>query len=68
MFPTWQPTSEYFHLARATGLQVRDYQNAICVNQVGLRFYDETKDPVPQRSPAASVRQVRAEQLAQRGQ
>ena len=43
MFPTWQPTSKYFHLARATGLQVQDYQNVICVNQVGLRFYDETK-------------------------
>jgi hypothetical protein len=43
MFPTWQPTSKYFHLARAIGLQVRDYQNVICVNQVGVRFYDETK-------------------------
>ena len=43
MFPTWQPTSKYFHLARATGLQVGDYQNVICVNQVGVRFYDETK-------------------------
>ncbi len=41
MFPTWQPTSEYFHLVRATGLQVADYQNVIHVNQVGLRFYDE---------------------------
>jgi hypothetical protein len=43
MFPTWQPTSKYFHLARATGLQVKNYQNVICVNQVGARFYDETK-------------------------
>jgi succinate dehydrogenase/fumarate reductase flavoprotein subunit len=43
MFPSWQPTSEYFHLVRATGLHVRDYQNAIQVNQAGLRFYDETK-------------------------
>jgi len=43
MFPSWQPTSEYFHLVRATGLHVADYQNVICVNQVGLRFYDETK-------------------------
>jgi len=47
MLPTWQPTSEYFHLARATGLRVRDYQNVICVNQVGLRFYDETKGQYP---------------------
>jgi succinate dehydrogenase/fumarate reductase flavoprotein subunit len=40
---TWQPTSPIFHLARATGLVVRDYQNVILVNQVGLRFYDETQ-------------------------
>ncbi len=43
MFPSWQPTSEYFHLVRATGLHVKDYQNAIQVNQAGMRFYDETK-------------------------
>jgi succinate dehydrogenase/fumarate reductase flavoprotein subunit len=43
MFPPWQPTSKYFHLARAIGLQAGDYQNVICVNQVGVRFYDETK-------------------------
>jgi hypothetical protein len=44
---TWQPTSEYFHLARAVGLTVRNYQDVICVNQVGLRFYDETKGLFP---------------------
>ena len=44
MNPSWQPTSEYFHLVRATGLHVQDYQNAIQVNQVGKRFYDETED------------------------
>jgi hypothetical protein len=43
MQPSWQPTSEYFHLVRATGLKVQDFQNVILVNQVGLRFYDETK-------------------------
>ena len=43
LYPPFQPTSEYFHLARAIGLRISDYQNAICVNQVGLRFYDETK-------------------------
>ena len=43
MFPTWQPASKYFHLARAIGLQVHDFQDVICVNQVGVRFYDETK-------------------------
>jgi succinate dehydrogenase/fumarate reductase flavoprotein subunit len=39
----WQPTSRIFPLARAIGLRVRDYQNAILVNQAGVRFYDETK-------------------------
>ncbi len=47
MSPTWQPTSEYFHLARATGLRVHDYQNAIHVNQVGLRFYNEMMTGFP---------------------
>jgi len=38
----WQPTSPIFHLARAVGLAVRDYQDVILVNKAGLRFYDET--------------------------
>lgn len=39
----WLPTSKVFPMARAIGLLVRDYQNLILVNQVGRRFYDETK-------------------------
>ncbi len=39
----WEPGSPIFHLARARGLRVRDYQNLILVNQAGLRFYDETQ-------------------------
>jgi succinate dehydrogenase/fumarate reductase flavoprotein subunit len=39
----WQPGSPIFHLARARGLTVHDYQNVILVNQAGLRFYDETQ-------------------------
>jgi succinate dehydrogenase/fumarate reductase flavoprotein subunit len=39
----WLPTSPLFHLVRAVGLAVRDYQNVILVNQAGARFYDETK-------------------------
>ena len=39
----WQPGSPIFHLARAQGLTVQDYQDVILVNQVGLRFYDETQ-------------------------
>ena len=38
----WQPGSPIFHLVRAVGLTVRDYQSIILVNQAGMRFYDET--------------------------
>jgi len=41
MRPTWGPASEYFHLVRASGLAVKDYQNVIEVNQAGMRFYTE---------------------------
>jgi len=33
-----------FDKARAIGLNVRDWQNAILVNMLGKRFYDETAD------------------------
>jgi hypothetical protein len=51
MFPSWQPTSEYFHLVRATGLRVEDHQNVIEVNQVGVRFYNEMMTRVPRVRP-----------------
>ena len=35
------PDSPIFPLVRATGLMLDDWQNVICVNQVGQRFYDE---------------------------
>jgi hypothetical protein len=33
-----------FHLVRAVGLRVEDWQNVILVNMIGRRFYDETVD------------------------
>jgi FAD binding domain len=39
----WMPGSPVFHLARASGLRVKDFQDVILVNQIGHRFYDETK-------------------------
>jgi succinate dehydrogenase/fumarate reductase flavoprotein subunit len=39
---SWEPGSPVFHLARATGLHVRDWQDLILVNMLGQRFYDET--------------------------
>jgi succinate dehydrogenase/fumarate reductase flavoprotein subunit len=38
----WQPGSSVFAKARATGLQVNDWQNVITVNMLGRRFFDET--------------------------
>ena len=38
----WQPGSPVFAKARASGLYVKDWQDVICVNMLGRRFYDET--------------------------
>jgi succinate dehydrogenase/fumarate reductase flavoprotein subunit len=38
----WLPDSPVFDKARASGLYVKDWQNVICVNMLGKRFYDET--------------------------
>ncbi len=38
----YQPESSMFHLAKATGLTVEDWQNVIFVNQHGRRFWNET--------------------------
>ena len=37
----WFPGSEVFDKAGATGLKVQSWQNVICVNMLGKRFYDE---------------------------
>ena len=44
---TWKLESPIFPLVRATGFNVKDWQDLILVNQVGKRFYDETKGDVP---------------------
>jgi succinate dehydrogenase/fumarate reductase flavoprotein subunit len=38
----WRPGSPVFRKARASGLLVADWQDVICVNMIGQRFYDET--------------------------
>jgi succinate dehydrogenase/fumarate reductase flavoprotein subunit len=43
----WDVTSPIFPLVRATGLEAKDWQNLILVNQLGQRFYDETKGDYP---------------------
>ncbi len=52
LYVTWRPGSPIFPKARATGLRVSDWQNVILVNQVGKRFYDETKGNWPRGSTA----------------
>jgi len=39
----WDVNCPLFPLIKATGLMVRDWHNLILVNQLGQRFYDETK-------------------------
>jgi hypothetical protein len=46
-YVAWKPESPIFPLVRATGLSVKDWQDLILVNQVGKRFYDETKGDPP---------------------
>jgi succinate dehydrogenase/fumarate reductase flavoprotein subunit len=46
-YMTWDLACPIFPLIRATGLSVKDWQDLILVNQVGKRFYDETKGDYP---------------------
>src|SRR5262245_56910187 len=46
-YMTWAPEFPLFPLVRATGLDVKDWHDLILVNQVGKRFYDETKGDYP---------------------
>jgi succinate dehydrogenase/fumarate reductase flavoprotein subunit len=46
-YTTWKLESPIFPLVRATGFNVKDWQDLILVNQTGKRFYDETKGDVP---------------------
>ena len=46
-YMNWELESPIFPLVRAVGLSVKDWHNLILVNQVGKRFYDETKGDYP---------------------
>ncbi|HXV83029.1 MAG TPA: FAD-dependent oxidoreductase [Candidatus Binatia bacterium] len=46
-YMTWESEFPLFPLVRATGLALKDWQSVILVNQVGKRFYDETKGDYP---------------------
>jgi succinate dehydrogenase/fumarate reductase flavoprotein subunit len=46
-YTTWKLESPIFPLVKSTGFNVKDWQDLILVNQVGQRFYDETKGDPP---------------------
>ncbi|MGH7825825.1 MAG: FAD-dependent oxidoreductase [Candidatus Binatia bacterium] len=46
-YVAWKVESPIFPLVRGTGFNVKDWQDVILVNQVGKRFYDETKGDPP---------------------
>jgi succinate dehydrogenase/fumarate reductase flavoprotein subunit len=46
-YMTWELEFPLFPLVRATGLALKDWHSVILVNQVGKRFYDETKGDYP---------------------
>jgi succinate dehydrogenase/fumarate reductase flavoprotein subunit len=46
-YMTWALEFPLFPLVKATGLAVKDWHDLILVNQVGKRFYDETKGDYP---------------------
>jgi succinate dehydrogenase/fumarate reductase flavoprotein subunit len=46
-YMTWELENPIFPLVRSTGLSVKDWHDLILVNQVGKRFYDETKGDYP---------------------
>ncbi len=43
----WTPKSPIFGKVKASGLNMRSWQDAIIVNQVGKRFYNEMEDGYP---------------------
>jgi hypothetical protein len=46
-YMTWDLESPIFPQVKAQGLSVKDWHDLILVNQVGKRFYDETKGDYP---------------------
>ncbi len=55
LYVAWTPDSPIFPLARATGLRITDWQNVICVNQVGKRFYNEFESGWPNGTSEGSL-------------
>ena len=60
------PGSPVWNLARASGLQVKNWQDVILINHAGLRFYDETggQEPANNYDQDSAVRPWRLSQCA----
>src|SRR4030095_7840659 len=54
-YTTWKLESTIFPLVKSTGFNVKEWQDLILVNQVGKRFYDETKGDVPHGNNGGQV-------------
>jgi succinate dehydrogenase/fumarate reductase flavoprotein subunit len=54
-YMNWELESPIFPLVKAVGLTLKDWQNVILVNQVGKRFYDETKGDYPHGNVAGDI-------------
>lgn len=52
----WAKTSPLFPKVKASGLNVRTWQDAIIVNQVGKRFYNEMEDGYPNGTTEGSIK------------
>ena len=64
-YMTWKLESPIFPLVRATGFNVKDWQDVILVNQVGKRFYDETKGDPPHGNLGHQIDPYSAKRLSQ---
>ena len=63
-YMAWKVESPIFPLVRATGFNVKDWQDVILVNQVGKRFYDETKGDVPHGNLGDQITRIRQTTIA----
>jgi hypothetical protein len=52
----WTQKSPLFPKVKATGLNIRTWQDAIIVNQVGKRFYNEMEDGYPNGTTEGSLK------------
>ena len=64
-YMTWELEFPLFPLVRATGLALKDWHNVILVNQVGKRFYDETKGDYPHGNVYNEINPYTPQRLSQ---